>query len=188
MKRSTVILIVILAAALFGACGKEALQATYDKQASYIENFVSTRMKADTNATLVENGGVFRLTLADTLELVLGKRDSLLDGGTVVLQYACFSLTGNSLNNANLVATNVKELAEKSGWHLSDTTIYKPDTLVLDKTLVEGLRLGLHGVQQYDNGFILFTGQYGFGNTERGTIPARSALVYQYFIESIQNE
>lgn len=188
MKRGTVILSIILAAALIGACSKESLQTTYDKQATYIENFVSARMKADTNATLTENAGVFRLTLADTLDRVLGKRDSLLDGGTVVLQYACYTLTGNSINNSNLVSTNVREVAEKTGWYLSDTTRYKLDTLVLDKKLVEGLRLGLHGVQQYDNGYILFTGQFGFGKTERGTIPARSALVYQYYIESIQNE
>lgn len=187
MKRSTVILIIIiLAAALIGSCNKE--QTTYDKQATYIENFVSARMKADTNATLTENGGAFRLTMADTLEKVLGKRDSLLEGGTVVLQYACYTLTSSTISNSNLVATNVREVAEKAGWYLSDTTRYKLDTLVLGKTLVEGLRLGLHGVQQYDNGYILFTGQYGFGNKERGTIPARSALVYQYYIASIQNE
>ena len=65
------------------------------------------------------------------------------------------------------------------------STPYRTFTLGVNKDLVEGLYLGLQGVQQYDQGFVLFTGEYGFGNIARGTIPARSALVYQYLIEEI---
>lgn len=188
MKKGSVILSMALVLGMAAACAKQALQTTYDKQATYIESFVSSQMKADTNATLIRNGGSYRLTLHDTLDRVLGKRDSLQDGGKVALWYVCYTLTGNSLTTANVVATNAKEIDEQLRWNLSDSTRFKLDTLTLDKSLVEGLRLGLQGVQQYDEGYVLFTGQYGFGNIARGTIPARSALVYQYWIEKIYNE
>lgn len=186
MKRSTFILSCFLALGLMPACVKQSLQSTYDKQTSYIDNFVAAQMKADADATLARNGGSYRLTLADTLDRVFGERDSLKAGGRVALWYACFTLTGNSIALSNLVATNVRDVAEQAKWTLSDsTTVFKLDTIRVNKDLVEGLYLGLQGVQQFDQGFVLFTGEYGFGNVARGTIPARSALVYQYVIEEI---
>jgi len=184
-RPATLILASGLALALIAACTKQSLQATYDKQSGYIENFVQNQLKADTTATLRENGGSFRLLVHDTLDV---RRDSLLEGGLVSLYYACFTLTGNALTVANLVATNVKEVAQAARWELSDTTRYKLDTLRLDDKLVPGLRNGLLGVQAGDEGYILFTGKYGYGNTERGTIPAKSALVYQIWIENVKNE
>ncbi len=181
MKRSTVILLLALAA----ACSKQSLQSTYDKQAGYIEGFVSAQMKKDPLATLTKNGSVYRLTLHDTLD---ADRDSLLPGGKVSLVYGCFTLTGSSVSLSNLVSTNWKDLARAAGWELTDTTRFKLDTLVLDGSLVEGLAAGLEGVQPWDEGYILFTGKYGFGKSERGTIPARSALAYYYLIENISNE
>ena len=84
------------------------------------------------------------------------------------------------------MATNVIEVAEMAKWKLTDSTnIFHLDTIRVDKKLVEGLYLGLQGVQQFDHGYVLFTGEYGFGNMARGTIPARSALVYQYVIDEI---
>ena len=188
MKKSSVILLAAIVLAGLGACSKESLKATYDKQISYIEGFITAQMNADTNATLVRNGNAYRLTLHDTLDRVLGPRESLLDGGKVSLYYACYTLTGNSLSAGNLVATNVKDIARQAGWNLSDTLRYKLDTLTLDKSLVSGLQEGLRGVRQYDECVVLFTGEFGFGNTERGTIPARSALAYLFWIENIDNE
>jgi len=181
MKRSTVILAAVLAVMLAAACTKQALKATYDKQITYIESFVANQLKADTTASLTRNGGAYRITLKDTLD----KGDSLHQGGRVSLHYACYTLTGASISNSNLVATNIKELAKSAGWNLSDTLRYKLDTLTLDNALLEGLRLGLDGVQPEDEGYILFTGEYAYGNIERGTIPAKSALVYYYLIEEL---
>ena len=188
MKKSSVILFAALVMAGLGACSRESLKATYDRQATFIEGFISAQMKADTNATLVRNGSVYRLTLHDTLDRVLGQRDSLRQGGKVSLYYACYTLTGATITSSNLIATNVKVIAEQANWNLSDTLRYKLDTLTLDKTLVGGLFDGLQGVQQYDECIVLFTGEFGFGNAERGTIPARSALAYQFWIENIDNE
>ena len=82
MKKSTVILILSLLA-LLGGCAKEALKTTYDKQAGFIEGFISTQMKTDTNTTYVRRGGAYRLTLHDTLDRVLPGRDTLREGGKV---------------------------------------------------------------------------------------------------------
>ena len=103
----------------------------------------------------------------------------------MALYYACYTLTSSSISVGNLIATNVKSIAEMADWNLSDTLRYKLDTLTLDKTIVSGLYDGLQGVQEFDECVILFTGEFGFGNAERGTIPARSALAYQFWIENI---
>lgn len=182
MKRSTLLLCIVLLLALLAACSKQALQSTFDKQTTNIEKFLETLLKSDTTARLTQNGGSYRLILHDTLPK---GRDSLLEGGRVSLYYACYTLTSTSLSTSNLVATNLKELATKAKWNITDTTVFKLDTLVLDKSLVEGLRLGLHGVQPGDEGYVLFNGKYGFGENEYGMIPAKSALVYQIWIENV---
>ena len=184
MKR-TVLIFLSLALA---ACAKESLQATYDKQTSYIEGFLSTQMQRDPTATLLIRDGVYRLNMHDTLDATLHRTDSLHVGGKVALYYGCFTLTGNTVSSSNLVATNLKELAIQAKWNLTDTTRYKLDTLTLDKSLVPGLATGLEGVQPLDEGYILFTGKYGYGASEKGTIPARSALAYYFWIENISNE
>lgn len=185
MKRSTwLTLLVAGCLTLPAACNKEALQTTYNKQETYIEGFISAALKKDTTATVTITDGVYRLTQHDTLN----KRDSLLWGGRVTLRYACYLLTSNSISNSNLVATNVRSIASAAGWTLSDTSQFHPTTLTLDKTLLEGLRLGLFGVQEEDEGYILFNGKFGFGNHVQGTIPALSALAYHIWIDSIENE
>ncbi|MBO7396472.1 MAG: FKBP-type peptidyl-prolyl cis-trans isomerase [Bacteroidales bacterium] len=180
MKRIIVILLCIAAAA---SCAKEALRATYDRQQTTIESFVAAQMKADDTATLTKTGGAYRLTLNDTRNLP----DSLLWGGTVKLYYACYVLSSATISNSNLVATNKADVAEGAGWSLSDASQFQIATLKLEKGLVEGLLQGLYGVQEGDEGYVLFTGELGYGNSALGTIPARSALVYHIWVESISN-
>lgn len=181
MKRALIIILLALAAT---GCLKQALKTTYDKQAGYIESFISAQMKADETATLVHNQGAWRLTLKDTKP----QTDSLRDGGRVTLEYATYTLTSSSISSSNLIETNRKAVAEEAKWTLTDESIFTPVTVTLDNKLVPGLKMGLHGVQEGDEGYILFTGEYGYGNKENGTIPARSALVYHIWIHSIQNE
>ena len=182
MKRKALILTALF---LIGwGCTKQSLKVTYDKQAGYIDSFVQAQMKADPEATLVRNEGAWRLTLQDHKD----PGDSLLAGGKVTLEYASYTLTGATVSASNLIETNRKDIADAAKWTLSDATIFQPVTLTLDKTLVEGLRMGLHGVQPGDEAYILFTGEFAYGNKENGTIPAKSALVYHVWIESIKNE
>jgi hypothetical protein len=180
MRKRTIIP-ALLALLVSAGCAKQE-QATYDKQSGYIESFISTQMGKDATATLTRNGGAYRLTLHDTLDPT---RDSLAWGQRVSLYYGCFTLTSASLSTSNLVATNFKELAAQAKWDTSDESRFQLDTITLDASLVPGLADGLAGVQPQDEGYILFTGKYGYGKNEKGTIPALSALAYYILIDEI---
>ena len=180
MKRFVLIALALVAA----ACTKQSLQTTYDKQTSNIESFISAQLKSNAAASLVRKDGAYRLTLTQRS----ASADSLRTGGTVVLYYACYTLTSSSVTNSNLVATNREQIAKAAGWNLSDTGRYKPDTLTLDSHVLPGLAAGLAGVRAQEEGYILFTGKYGYEGRSKGTIPARSALAYHYWIEAISNE
>ena len=175
--------LLIMAAAILGSCMKQALQTTYDKQTTTIESFVAAQMKADETATLTRTGGAYRVTLNDTLDPT---RDSLGWNGSVTMDYALYILSGSSVGSSNLVSTNRKSIAEAAGWNLSDQTQFQPVTIKMTDDILEGLKMGLYGVQPQDDAFILFTGKYGYGNREHGTIPAKSALVYHVWIDSIE--
>lgn len=176
------ILISLSALLLLAACGKESLKATYDKQTTYIENFVAARQKETPEATLVRQEGAYRLTLNDFPEEA---SPALQRGHRVRLNYGCFILTSANLTSGNLVSTNIPDLATQAKWTLSDESIYQPVTLTVDDSLVPGLASGLVGMQAGEIAYILFTGEYGYGKNERGTIPALSALAYYIEIEEI---
>lgn len=175
--------LILLAAIVSGACTQQALQTTYDKQITNIESFISAQMKTDENATLTRTGGAYRLTLNDTLDPA---RDSLGWNGSVTMDYALYVLTGSSVSAQNLVATSLESVAAAAGWSLSDKSQFQKLTLSMQDNLLEGLKMGLYGVQPQDEAYILFTGKYGYGSREQGTIPAKSALVYHVWIDSIE--
>ena len=192
MKKSTCILIPVLLLAVFSgifpACTKEAVQMAYDKQETNIANFVEAQLKADKTATVTYKDGVVRVVLHDTLHREGLMADTLRSGGTVSFYYAGYTLSGASVNSSNLFATNHRKTADAAGWRLSDTTAFNIQTITLDNHLLEGLQRGLEGVRNQDECYILFSGKYAFGSRKQGTIPARSALVYHIWVESISND
>ena len=192
MKKSTRILIpallLALAAGLLPACNKEAVQLAYDKQETNIASFVEAQLKADKTAKVTYKDGVVRVVLHDTLQREGLLADTLQTGGTVSFYYAGYVLNNASVSNANLFTTNHKKTADAAGWRLSDTTAFHIRTLTLDDQLLEGLRRGLEGVRNQDECYILFSGKYAYGSKAQGTIPARSALVYHIWVNSISND
>ena len=192
MKRSTRILIpALLLAAIAGflpACNKEAVQLAYDKQETNIASFVEAQRRADETATVTYKDGVVRVVLHDTLTREGLLADTLSMGGTVSFYYAGYTLSGSNVSSSNLFATNHQKTADAAGWKLTDTTAFKIETLTLDDSLVEGLALGLEGVRNQDECYILFSGKRGYGSRVQGTIPAMSALVYHVWISSISND
>ena len=189
MKKSTRILAAILSlATLAAACNKEAVQQAYDKQETNISNFVAAQLKADATATVTYKDGTVRVVLHDTLQREGLMKDTLRMGGTVSFYYAGYTLTGSSVSSSNLFATNHKKTADAAGWRLSDTTAFNIETITLDDHLLDGLQRGLEGVRNQDECYILFSGKYGYGSRIQGTIPARSALVYHIWVNSISND
>lgn len=187
INRSIPILAALLAGLVIG-CNKQSVQATYDKQETFISAFVESQTNSDTTATVVYKDGTVRLTLHDTLARTGLRADSLSAGGTVSFYYAGYLLTKGSVDRNNLFATNHKSTADAAGWALSDSTAFKIETITLDDTLLPGLYKGLEGVRNQDECYILFSGKYGYGNHVQGTIPAKSALVYHVWVDSISND
>ena len=190
MKKSTRILAsaLLLAGLVPAACNKESVQMTYDKQETNIASFVEAQRKADANATVTYKDGTVRIVLHDTTAREGLLADTLQMGGTVSFYYAGYTLTSANISNANLFATNHKATADAAGWKISDTTAFNIETISLDDRLLDGLQRGLEGVRGQDECYILFSGKYGYGNNKQGTIPARSALVYHVWVNSISND
>ena len=190
MKKSTRILasVLLLAVLLPAACNKESVPLTYDKQETNIAGFVEAQCKADANATVTYKDGTVRVVLHDTLTLEGLLADTLRMGGTVSFYYAGYTLSGSSVTSSNMFATNHKATADAAGWKITDTTAFNIETITLDDRLLEGLQRGLEGVRGQDECFILFSGKHGYENHKQGTIPARSALVYHVWVNSISND
>ena len=189
MKKSTRILVsALLLAALVPACEKQSVQLAYDKQETNIDNFVTAQLKKDTTATVTYKNGVVRVVLHDKLQRVGPLADTLRTGGTVSFYYAGYTLSSSTVSVSGMFATNHKETADNAGWRVNDTTAFNIQTLTLDDRLLDGLQRGLEGVRNQDECYILFSGKYGYGSHSQGTIPARSALVYHIWVNSISND
>lgn len=179
MKKT--ILIISAAFLVFAAsCMKQQTQSYYDNQESNIEKFVT----AANGLRTVQNGGSTRVVMVE------GEgTDSLSASGIVSFYYAGYVLSGTSVSSSNLFATNLKELATASNWNITDTTGFAIETVKLDEEdLLTGLKNGLKGVKGGEECYILFTGKYGYGSHDSGTIPAKSTLAYHIWVESISNE
>ncbi len=178
----------VLVAGIVPGCNKQSVQSAYDKQETFISSFVETQTRNDTTATVVYKDGTVRLTLHDTLGRQGLRADSLAAGGTISFYYAGYVLSKATVERNNLFATNHKATADAAGWALSDSTAFKIETITLDDALLPGLYKGLEGVREQDECYILFSGKYGYGNHVQGTIPAKSALVYHVWVDSISND
>lgn len=179
MKR---ILFLISLLLLTAACSEQATQAIFDKQETQIDKFVEANLKKE-GSYVVYNKGSVRVVIEKGEDA-----DSLRTDGVVSFYYALYKLSGTSVSAANLISTNSADVAGSS-WTLTDESAFEIETVKLDESgYVEGLRNGLAGVRGGQECYILFSGQYGFGDRIVGTIPANSALVYHIWVNSISNE
>ena len=184
MKRPALTLILASALLVLAAsCSKESTKLIFANQEKRIETFVNNTIAADETGTahLVTNGGVKRLVLSE------GEGEELASGGSVTFYYAGFLLTSTSISMSNLFATNIAEVAEKAGWSLSAEDTFEPVTEKLPGNLVNGLRKGLKGVKAGETCYIVFSGEYGFGDKQVGAIPGNSALAYYVQVTNVQN-
>ena len=183
--RRIVMIISLLPVLLFAsACSKS--QAVYDKQETVIDNLVQAILKSDENATVEYSGGVVKITMSTSTS---AETDPALEsGGTVKFYYGGYALTSASISASTLFATNLKELAEASGWNSADESMYEEETVTIGKgEVVKGLETGLVGVRKGDECFILFSGKYGWGKHARGTVPARSATAWHIWVTDVAN-
>lgn len=181
MTRHNIILPLLFAMLFCLSCGKESEQNVYDSQETVIENFINARQaESESELRTVYNDGSARVVMAE------GEGRELGENGTAVIYYAGYVLKGQGLSAADMFWTNHYETAAASGWAISDESAFEPASVDTgDSRLVTGLRNGLKGVKGGEECYILFSGKYGFGNSDVGTIPAKSALVFHVWVEEI---
>ncbi len=174
-------LTLISAAIILAAGCNKSLEGAFNKQEENIEAIVASLTDSQSPDTLSYQNGAVRVTL------VQGEGEPLSKKGTVSFWYAAYYISGNSLSANNLMTTNSKEIAESSGWAVSDSTILAIKSLDLSKDdIVEGLRNGIVGVKKGEECVVMFSGKYGF-RKRSGTVPPNSALAYHLKIESVSN-
>lgn len=178
---------IVLAMAL--SCSKQSLKTEWATQEDSIDSFIqslSTEADPDNPDALyvhdvIYNGGSNRVILRE------GTGDGLANRGTVSFYYTGYVFEG-SIDAGNMFATNDQQTAQENGWETTDASYeIKTVTLGPDDGLVPGLHKGLEGVKAGEICYILFSGQYGFGKRQVGTIPGNSALLYSISIESVTN-
>ncbi len=99
---------------------------------------------------------------------------------------AVISGSGSS-SGLSIFATNHYITSQFTGWGASADDFDALTVSLSDNSLVEGLRKGLEGVRAGEVCDIAFSGKYGLGKRQLGTIPANSALLYRVWVESISN-
>lgn len=172
----------LLALAAVTACGESALETTYSNQAKKIDEYVTKQLESHPEYRVVYDGGVVRLIVAE------GEGAEAAKGDPVTFYYAGYNFNGGSVSATSLFATNDADIAASARWDITDTTLFQPVTVTLGKDpLVKGLQVGLTGVKTGEDCFILFTGKYGFGKHQIGTIPANAAICYHILVEEPEN-
>ncbi len=99
---------------------------------------------------------------------------------------AVISGSGSS-SGLTMFATNHYITAQFTGWGVSADDFDALTVSLSDNSVIEGLRKGLEGVRAGEVCDIAFSGKYGLGKRQLGTIPANSALLYRVWVDSISN-
>lgn len=186
MNRFLKYFILLASLAIWGtSCIKEKLEVTYNNQETKIDQYINSNKYTDSSKSdslrVVYNGGTSRLVMTE------GTGEELAKNGTVAFYYAGYIFSGNK-SNANLFMTNHEDTAKSAGWALTDEQYEITKANISEAGFIEGLHHGLLGVKAGEHCQILFTGKYGFGNSEFGIIPANSALLYEIWVEAVSND
>ncbi|MBP5398754.1 MAG: FKBP-type peptidyl-prolyl cis-trans isomerase [Bacteroidales bacterium] len=161
------------------SCLKENREMIYANQETRIASFLQSKVSDTT--WFVNNEGAYRLTLK------AGTGEALQSKGTVSFYYGGYVFNG-SVSTGNLFVTNHKETAATASWDTSDESRFVILTRSLpDANFVEGLAKGLVGVQSGEHAYIVFSGKYGFGSRIYGSVPPNSALIYEIWVEGVNN-
>lgn len=181
MKYRIIISLAIAACMLCG-CGKSTLETTYTSQAEKIQTYIDKQLSSNPEYRVAYNKGVARLVVKE------GEGPELEPKGIVAFRYAGYNFTNSLISSSTLFATNDEETAKSNRWEVSDESLYDIAVIELGKDdIVEGLRLGLAGVRAGEECYVMFSGKYGFGKRQSGTIPANAAIAYHLNILEINN-
>ena len=81
-----------------------------------------------------------------------------------------------------MFATNDSEVAEAAGF-ITDGNPFK--IKYGSSALLEGLKLGLEGVQEGEHCYIIFSARYGYGNQIMANLPKLTPLLFEITVDKI---
>jgi len=182
MKHSAVhillgVALTVITAAVMVSCAKEQINKTINSQEEAISKYLSStfaqyeiRRRDGSNRVIIDPGY---------------STDSLSFGDSLVFYYAGYTFNSGP---SQLFATNVRSVAEKSGFNITaqEHTYDEYSLLFESSSFISGLTNGLLGVREGEHAVILFSAGYGFENRAVGNIPSLTALMYEVWIERVK--
>lgn len=198
MKRFLVILSVLC----FFACSTDVELALIGQEEK-IDAYIS-KTNFNDSSVVFRNKGVNRVSLGFVHDVVEKTKDTIINGvstqikyyedvpikdtvyidygDSVYIYYAGYVFTSSP---STLFATNVKEVAEAARWDMSVVDTLPKGILFEEGALLQGLEYGLHNAREQEHCLILFSAEYGFGNSKMYNIPKLSALSYEIIVDKV---
>lgn len=170
------IMIAVTAAAGLISCANEDKKLTIADQEAAIDSYITQNYA---NNTVVRRNGSNRVILDSTSVNI---PDSLMYGDSLYFYYAGYIFTNSP---SKLFSTNNYDVAEESGFVISNRDYSVRKILYNKGCMVNGLENGMYGVKDGGHYLILFSAQYGFYDSYVYNIPKLSALAYEIWVDRV---
>ena len=170
------IMIAVTAASCLISCANEDKKLTIADQEAAIDSYISQNYA---NNTVVRRNGSNRVILDSTSVNI---PDSLMYGDSLYFYYAGYIFTNSP---SRLFSTNNYDVAEESGFVISNRDYSVRKILYNKGCMVNGLENGMYGVKDGGHYLILFSAQYGFYDSYVYNIPKLSALAYEIWVDRV---
>ena len=158
------------------SCANEDKKLTIADQEAAIDSYITQNYA---NNTVVRRNGSNRVILDSTSVNI---PDSLMYGDSLYFYYAGYIFTNSP---SRLFSTNNYDVAEESGFVISNRDYSVRKILYNKGCMVNGLENGMYGVKDGGHYLILFSAQYGFYDSYVYNIPKLSALAYEIWVDRV---
>lgn len=155
--------------------------ALYQRQATNISNFVNRVLKDSLDSYATYLNGTTRITLQE------GQGVTLEEGDTITFTFAGYKFS-NGIQTSNLFDSNDSTWIRNAGWKRSTAEMQAFKLPFTSAYFMNGLMLGLKGVQGGERCTVLFTGEHGFGERPVGVVGSYSALAYRVRVIEISKK
>jgi hypothetical protein len=197
------IFLAFMMVAVFAACSTDVKLALVDQEQK-IDTYLNNLVSKDESIKVFRNKGVNRAQLEFIHKKMMVVKDTLIYGqmvkdttymdmpivdtvsveygDSVYFYYAGYVFTSSP---SALFTTNVADVARSANLDLSVMDTLPKGVLFQEGELIRGLEYGLHDAKEQEHCYILFSADYGFGNSKLYNIPKLSALMYEIVIDRV---
>ena len=152
------------------ACTKEDRNNTIVNQEERIDRYITSLG----DIKVVRNGGSNRIVYTEG-----HGADSLAIGDSVSFYYAGYVFSNGK---GALFATNNPQIAQEKNFPLSGEI---ENRILSEGNMISGLANGLAGAKEGEKCDIVFSAEYGFGNTVVYNVPKLTPLIFEVWVEGI---